>query len=176
MKFLTKKPMKKTTSKQIRILAIAPSARGFGYCAMEDRAILEWGYKGAEGDKNARSLAKIERLMKQFLPGVLVVPEVNDKGCRRAPRIKALHREMIKLAAAHKCKVALISGKSLRNSLLGNVTGTKHEMANMLAQKFPDLAAKLPPRRRAWESEDGRMDLFDAVGLATVFWMMIKPV
>ncbi len=113
--------------------------------------------------------------MKQFLPGVLVLPDVNAKGCRRAPRIKALHREIIKLAAAQKCKVSLISGKSLRDSLLGNANGTKHEMAKMLAQRFPDLAAKLPPKRRAWESEDGRMDIFDAVGLATVFWMLIKP-
>ena len=101
---------------------------------------------------------------------------MNAKGYSRAPRIKTLHREIIKLAATQKCKVALISGKSLRNSLLGNAKGTKHEMAEMLAQRFPDLAAKLPPKRRAWESEDGRMDIFDAVGLATVFWMLIKPV
>ena len=138
--------------------------------------MLECGYKSVEGDKNVHSLAKIEKLMKQFLPGILVLPDVNAKESRRMPRIKALHREIIKLAAAQKCKVALISGKSLRNSLLGNAKGTKHEMAEILTRRFPDLATKLPPKRRAWESEDGRMDIFDAVGLATVFWMTINPV
>jgi Holliday junction resolvasome RuvABC endonuclease subunit len=162
--------MNQTTSKHIRILAIAPSARGFGYCAMEDREMLERGYKGAKGNKNLQAVAKIQRLMKQFLPEVLVLPDVNAKGCRRAPRIKALHRNIVELAETEKCKVALISGKSLRNSLLGKAKGTKHEMAEMVARRFPELAAKLPPRRRAWDSENGRMDLFDAVGLAMAFY------
>lgn len=153
-------------SQKTRVLAIAPSARGFGYCAMEGQAMLACGYKGAKGDKNLHSMAKIERLMKQFLPGVLVLPDVNAKGCRRVPRIKALHREIARLAGAQKCRVALISGKKLRNSLLGNAKGTKHEMAETLARQFPAIAAKLPQKRRAWDSEDGRMDLFDAVGLA----------
>ena len=43
-------------------------------------------------------------------------------------------------------------------------------MAEMLAQKYPvELAAKLPPKRRAWESEDYRMDIFDAMALAVAF-------
>jgi hypothetical protein len=44
-------------------------------------------------------------------------------------------------------------------------------MADKLAKQFPiELAGKLPPKRRPWENEDGRMDMFDAVGLAVVFW------
>jgi hypothetical protein len=162
--------MNQTMSQHTRILAIAPSARGFGYCAMEGQAMLGWGYKGVKGNKNLHSMAKIERVMKQFVPDVLVLPDINAKGCRRAPRIRALHREIIRLAMTQKCRVTLISGKMLRSSLAGNAKGTKHEMAEMLAKQYPaQLAVKLPLKRRAWESEDGRMDLFDAVGLATVF-------
>jgi hypothetical protein len=162
--------MNQTTSKQIRILAIAPSARGFGYSVMEGPLILECGNKRADGDINLQAISKIEKLMKQFLPGVLVLHDVNAKGCNRAPRIKALHRQIIGLAAKQKCKVALLSGEKLRTILLGDVKGTKHEMAEMLAQKYPvELAAKLPPKRRAWESEDYRMDIFDATALAVVF-------
>jgi hypothetical protein len=52
-------------------------------------------------------------------------------------------------------------------SLLGNVKGTKHEMAEMLAKKYPvEFDTKLPSKRRAWENEDRRMGVFDAVGLA----------
>ncbi|HEY1799871.1 MAG TPA: hypothetical protein VGG46_02960 [Terriglobales bacterium] len=162
--------MSQTSSKKVRILAIAPSARGFGYCVMEGQEMLERGYKGAKGSKNLQAVAKIEKLMEQFLPGILILPDVNAKGCRRAPRIKALHRNIVELAEMHKCKVAVISGRSLRNSLLGNAKGTKHEMAERVAQMFPELAAKLPPIRRAWDSENGRMDLFDAVGLAVAFY------
>ena len=162
-------------SKQVRILAIAPTARGFGYCVMEDGAILECGYKGVRGNKNGKSVFKIEKLMKQFLPDVVVLQDVYAEGCYRAPRIKALHRQVVGLAEQHKCKVTLFSGKQLRRSLLDNEKGTKHEMAELLAQKYPvELAGKLPPKRRPWENEDGRMDMFDAVGLAMVFWMKSK--
>jgi len=162
--------MNQTASKQIRILAIALTARGFGYSVMENEVMLECGNKGVKGDKNINSVSKIEKLMKQFLPGVLVLSDVNVKGSNRAPRIKALHRQIIELAAQHKCRVALFSGTVLRTTLLGDVKGTKHEMAEMIANKFPaDLAAKLPPKRRPWENEDGRMDIFDAVALAEVF-------
>ena len=167
--------MNQTTSKQIRILAIALSARGFGYSVMEDHVMLECGNKGVRGNKNRQSISKIEKLMKQFLPGVLVLQDVNAKGCHRAPRIKVLHQQVVELAAKQKCKVRLLSGSKLRITLLGDVKGTKHEMAEMLAQKFPvELAGKLPPKRRAWENEDGRMDMFDAVGLAVVFRLKKK--
>ena len=163
--------MNQPMSKQVRILAIAPTARGFGYCVMEDGAILEWGYKGAKKNKNVKSVAKIEKLMNQFLPSDMVLQDLDATGCRRAPRIKSLHRQIIELAAKQKCKIKFFSGNQLRDALLGDDKGTKHEMAELLARKYPvELAGKLPPKRRPWENEDGRMDMFDAVGLAAVFW------
>ncbi|MGH7993063.1 MAG: hypothetical protein ACREDQ_06080 [Limisphaerales bacterium] len=52
-----------------------------------------------------------------------------------------------------------------------NPKGTKQALAERLALKFPvELGSRLPPKRRAWMSEDPRMDIFDAVGLATVYW------
>jgi hypothetical protein len=167
--------MNQSTSKQVRILAVALSARGFGYSVMEDQTILESGNKGVKGNKNLNSVSKVEKLMNPFQPSVLVLQDVNAKGCHRAPRIKALHQQVMALAKRRKCRVALFSGKRLRIALLGDVKGTKYEMAEMLAQKFPiELAGKLPPKRRSWENEDGRMDMFDAVGLAVVFWISKK--
>ena len=132
--------------------------------------MLECGHKEVRGNKNLNSVSKIEKLLKQFLPSVLVLQDVNATGCRRAPRIKALHRQVIELAASRKIKVSLFSGKMLRIALVGDNKGTKHEMAERLAKKFPvELADKLPPKRRPWENEDGRMDTFDAVALAMVF-------
>jgi hypothetical protein len=167
--------MNQTFSKQVRVLAIALTARGFGYCATEGTKILECGYRGAKGDKNLQSISKTKKLMARFLPGILVLQDVNAKGSHRAPRIKALHRQVVGLAAKQKCKVTLYSGNQLRISLLGDVKGTKHEMAEMLARKFPaELAGRLPPKRRAWDNEVSRMDMFDAVGLA-VASQMSKP-
>jgi hypothetical protein len=164
--------MNQMISKEVRFLAVAPTARGFGYCVMEGQVMLECGHKEVWGNKNALSVSKIEKLMNQFLPAVVVLQDVNAANCRRAPRIKALHRQVVGLAEKHKCKVEVLSGKQLRIALVGDEKGTKHEMAEMLVQKYPsDLGGRLPRKRRAWENEDGRMDTFDAVGLAEVFWM-----
>jgi hypothetical protein len=64
--------MNKTISKKVRILAIAPSARGFGFSVMENQIILECGNKKATGDKNVHAIFKIERLMNLFQPNSLL--------------------------------------------------------------------------------------------------------
>jgi Holliday junction resolvasome RuvABC endonuclease subunit len=162
--------MKQPTSNRIRIAAFAPSARGFGYCIMEDASILECGYRNARGDKNLNSISKIEKLVKLFQPDIFVLHDMNAKNSRRALRIKVLHLLIEKIAAEQKCEVKHISGTKLRKTLVGDANATKHQMAESLVKKFPvELGEKLPPQRRPWDSEDGRMDIFDAVGLTVVF-------
>lgn len=166
--------MNQTTSKQLRILAIALSTRGFGFVVLEgQKTIIECGGRATTGeDKNAQSMAKAEKLLHFYQPDALVLQDVDAKGSRRAPRIKTLNRKVEVLAKKRKVRVKLISGKQMRTLLLGNPNGTKHEMAEALAARFPDeLASRLPPKRKPWKSEDGRMDIFDAMALAVVYRM-----
>ena len=168
--------MNQTTSKDFRILAVALSTGGFGFVVMEgQKAIIECGRREADGDKNVQSLAKMKKLLSFYQPGVLVLQDVEAKGSRRHPRIKTLNRQIKREAEKRKIKVKLISKKQLRTLLLGNPRGTKQEMAEMLATQFPDeLASRLPTKRKPWESEDSRMDIFDAMALAMVFRMRGK--
>ena len=163
--------MNQTISKDFRILAVALSFGGFGFVVMEgQKAIIEFGRRVADGDKNVQSIAKVKKLIDFYRPGVLVLQDVEAKGSRRYPRIKTLNRQIKRLAEKHKIKVKLISGKQLRTLLLGNSRGTKQEMAETLAAQFPDeLASRLPPKRKPWKSEDSRMDIFDAMALAVAF-------
>jgi uncharacterized Zn ribbon protein len=165
--------MNQTISKYFRILAIALSTRGFGFVVMEgEKTIIECATRVADEDKNTQSLVKAKKLLKFYRPDVLVLQDMEVKGSRRAPRIKMLNRQIKLVAEKHKIKVKLISGKQMRNYLLGNPNGTKQEMAEMIALQFPDeLASRLPPIRKSWNSEDSRMDIFDAVELAVVFRM-----
>jgi Holliday junction resolvasome RuvABC endonuclease subunit len=166
--------MNQTPIKNTRILSVTLSARGLGYAAMEGQDVfIAHGHKVVEeGDKNVKSFAWVEKLIARYQPGVLVLQDVAAKDSRRAPRIKLLHRQVVRLAAKHKLTVKIISGEQVRNLLLGNPKGTKQEVAEMLAGQFPDeLASRLPPKRKPWKSEDSRMDIFDAVALVVVFWM-----
>src|SRR5207249_12225207 len=46
----------------------------------------------------------------------------------------------------------------------------KHEIACVLATRFPELASKLPPKRKCWQSEDYRMSLFDTAALGVAYF------
>jgi Holliday junction resolvasome RuvABC endonuclease subunit len=166
--------MNQIPSKQVRILAIALSTWGFGFVVMDGKnAIIECGGRVATGEgKNAQCVAKVEKLLNFYHPEVLVLQNVEATGSHRAPRIKTLNRQIKAVAKKRKIQVKLISGKQLLNSLLGNPTGTKYEMAEMLVAQFPDdLASRLPPKRKLWKSQDARMDISDAVALAVTFRM-----
>lgn len=161
-----------TQNKPVRILAIAPLSRGLGYAVMEGPTrLIACGNKAILSDKNAGSLAWVEKFTQFYQPDVLVLPDVNAADTRRAARIKTLQRKIVAVAKKCQLKVRLISVTQVRGKLLGDAKGTKQAVAQTLAEKFPEeLASRLPPKRRPWTSEDPRMDIFDAVGLAVAFW------
>ena len=163
--------MNRIQPKHFRILAIAPSSRGFGFAVLEGQATLaDWGAKPVKGDKNAQSLAKVERLIAHYQPDVLVLENALAKNTRRSSRIKTLGQHIIDLAKTRKIKVALFSREQVRRRFFDGGQGTKHAVAEILARRFQgELGACLPPKRRLWMSEDRRMDIFDAVALALVF-------
>jgi Holliday junction resolvasome RuvABC endonuclease subunit len=161
--------MNKTQSNPYRILAIAPSTRGFGFAVLEGQdTLVDWGVKPAQGNKNAQSLAKAEELMAHYQPGVLVLP--NTKDSRRSARIKALIQNIISMAATRNVRVELFSQEQLRRAFFAEGQGTKHAIAERVAQRFPDeLASRLPPKRKPWVSEHYQMAIFEAVALVMVF-------
>jgi hypothetical protein len=163
-------------NKGIRILAIAPLSRGLGYAVMEGpERLVACGNKAILRDKNAAALAWANRFIQFYQPEVLVLPDVAAADTRRATRIKTLHRKIVAWAGKKHLKVRLVSVTRVRTQLLGAAKGTKFAVAKTLAEKFPtELASRLPPKRRPWMSEDPRMDIFDAAGLAAAFWPLAK--
>lgn len=129
---------------------------------------MDWGVKTVQGNKNANSLAKVEELIAYYQPNVLVLQDT--EGSRRSARIKALSRKIIALAATRKVSVKLFSQAQVRRTFFADGKGTKHAVAEIIAQRFPEeLASRLPPKRKPWMSEHYQMDIFDAVALAVMF-------
>jgi len=124
--------------------------------------------KSVSKDKNMRSLAKLEEVITHYSPQLLAVPQMLHTGQRHTARIEQLIGDIIKLAE----KTGLEFQKASRREIqeyLSNGRATKHELASLLAERFPDeLGAQLPRKRRPWMSEDYRMNIFAAVALAMV--------
>ena len=162
--------MNHSVNKLDRILAIAPSTRGFGFAVHEGDTLVDWGVKSVKGDKNAESLKKVSELINWYTPTVLVLPDTKGKGSRRSERIRVLSRKFIAMAKARKVCVATCSRKQIGVALSTDGTLNKHEIAEILAKRFPhELGSRVPPKRKPWMSEDSRMDIFGAVAIGVTF-------
>jgi hypothetical protein len=159
----------KASSKHLRVLAIAPSSRGFGFALLEGQEkLVDWGVKTIRGDKNAGTLVKVGEMIAHNKPDKIVL-EDHSSGSRRSPRIRSLGKEIVALAENNHVFVALRSQSQVRKLFFADGEGTIYALAQILAARFPEeLGSRLPPERRPWMSEDYRMDIFDAVALALV--------
>jgi len=160
--------MKKHLPKYPRILAIAPSTRGFGFALMEGlNTLVDWGVKSITGDKNAGTIAKVGAMIAHYQPDVMVLQDTSTKPCRRSTRIRVLTKRLIRLGEGRGVTVALFTRAQVRQAFFADGQGTKHALAEILSNRFSDeLGFRLPRKRRPWMSEDSRMLIFDAVALA----------
>jgi len=153
-----------------RILAFAPSSKGLGFVVLETpHALVDWGVKSVKKqNKNADSLKKARQLTELYRPHVLVLE--NCRNSRRCQRIQKLIAALKSQAQSQHVKVILLSQQQTRKVFFADQPGTKHALATMLAQEFPEeLASRLPGKRRPWNSEAHGMGIFDAAALAWAF-------
>ncbi|MBA4148840.1 MAG: hypothetical protein H0X66_12060 [Verrucomicrobia bacterium] len=154
-----------------RILGIAPTSRGFGYAVLEGgETLVDWAVKSAKGDKNADCLKEVEAMFKCYEPGVIVLEDASAEGSQRSPRIRKLIQELVSLSSKHGIKAELFSRDQVKRILLSEGEGTKHDVAEAVAKRFPEeLGSRLPPKRKLWMSENYGMGIFDAVALVLAF-------
>jgi Holliday junction resolvasome RuvABC endonuclease subunit len=158
-------------TKDIRVLSIDPSTRGFGFAVLEgpDR-LIDWGVKETRTDKNYRSLKLIVELIDQYEPNVLVLEDYAGKGARRCRRVVELIDDISNLAMKRKVKIRTFARAEITKKFAETGAQTKYEIAIAIANRFPELAPRLPRFRKPWMSEDYRMSIFDAVALALTFF------
>ncbi len=160
--------MKQKLRKYPRLLAIAPSSRGFGFAVVEGLGMLaDWGVKSLKGDKNDGCVEKVKEMMTHYQPDAIVLEDVSIRPFRRSSRLRKLTKRIASLAERSGVDVMSFSRTQVKQAFFASAQGTKHEIAEILAKKYPEeLGSRLPPKRRPWMSEDYRMDIFNAVSLA----------
>jgi hypothetical protein len=151
-----------------RTLAITPSTRGFGFAVMDGfDTLVDWGVKSANGSKNRESLKKMELLLNHYAPELVVIPDITASSSVRSPRIKRLNQQIARLVTEQGIQLNSFTIKAVRQTFLGNIKGTNHDLALAIADRFPEeLAVRVPSKRKLWKSEDSRVDMFKAVALA----------
>jgi Holliday junction resolvasome RuvABC endonuclease subunit len=159
--------MNTTAWEHRRVLAIDPFSRGFGFILLEGpHQLVDWGVTHTRANKQGRCLARVADLMHHYEPDVIVVEDVAAKGCRRCERVQQLIGEIRRCATERRIAIRSFPRLKVKRVFTEANAHNKHEIAVAIAGRFPELASRLPPFRKPWMSEDDRMSIFDALGLA----------
>lgn len=152
---------------QPRTLAIDPTPRGFAFAVLEGpEKLIDWGLARVWATSDREWLARVDAVIDRFQPAVLAL-EATDTS-RLGERARTRLCNLSELAEARRAvQVAHVRRADIRQQF-GGPTATKRGIAVAITRLFPELADKLPPRRRPWMSEDERMNIFDAVSFALV--------
>lgn len=148
-----------------RILAIDPSSKGFGFAVMESGGrLIDWGIKEVPGRRAKTFITKVDQLIAVYDPQWLAVEDYS--GTARGERAQRLIEAMVAHARFADVRRSIISRDEIRSLLELPSDATKHAIAEAIATRRPGLKAILPKPRQPWTTEDERMNIFDAIGLA----------
>lgn len=157
-----------------RILALDVRPRSFGYVVFKGpNHLLGWGVRSFRKIAAAGRVAvarKIVPVLEEFVPSVIVLKAPRFRANTKRSKLGSILDTITKEAKGHGIPVRTLNQKSVANSFAAQGASTKYEIASLLADRFPDLAWKLPPKRKPWQSEDYRMSIFDAAALGVVYF------
>lgn len=154
-----------------RILTIDPTSRGFGYAVLEGAGrLIAWGVRA--GGQTDVVLRKLHELIGLYRPEVLVVEDCATPKARRRARVRNLLDTIVHNADAVGLRTHRISVAEVRHLFAANNAATKHAIALAVAEHFPELAPRLPPKRKIYMSEAERMAIFDATAFGLTHYFL----
>ena len=159
-----------TPSRQILALEVRPQRIGFIVLQGVTR-LLDWGvrtYGKQKDDAPSAGCAKVAVLLELYSPAVIVI---RRRSASTAPR-KTISATVAKIAAEARRRsipCRFVVATEVRRFFARYDGTTKHAIASLVAGWFPDLAWKLPPKRRPWESERYNTAIFDAAATAVAY-------
>jgi hypothetical protein len=155
----------KSGNNECRLLALEIRPRKAGFAILEGSALLDWGVTSY--DPVTPAIGRIASLLDLHGPSVIVTrrrPDLkNDQviaGIVESIREEARRRSM---------GFQTLDADRVRSFFTHRGRGNKHEVALLIAEWFPELAWRVPPKRRPWQSEPKVVPLFDAVATAVTF-------
>jgi hypothetical protein len=166
-------PMQQTPTHPTRIFALDPTTKGFGFAIFElPFRLVDWGLAHVSGEKESGAIARFEELLDQFRPDIVILEDSTAPGSRRRPRVQKLLERLRDTARERGIEVQALPRLAVIQCFSSpDARATKYSITKRLAETFPELAEKVPQRRKIWQSEDERIATFDALALAVTYAM-----
>lgn len=156
--------MTTASHRHARAIGIAPSSNGFGFAVLEGGVrLLDWGWARLHSNQDEELLVRVQALVQRYGPTSIALEDVSGtrKGARAARRIDAITR----VAKQRHIECDLVPRIQIRHATGLSDKVSKYEVAQAIMTTFQELETLLPPPKEAWQSEDKRMSVFDAIAL-----------
>lgn len=153
-----------------RIIAFDVRSRSYGYAVLEGpKQLLDWGVRSFRRGANAVQVPAAEKIGAQFEEFAPTVIVLNKRDSHRTGRHTGLVGSIVRQAEQRGIPTRFFARRAVDNAFAGH-NRNRHEVASVLANEFPELAAWLPRKRRCQDNEDYRMSMFDATALGIAYF------
>src|SRR5258707_9933751 len=148
------------------ILALSVHSQHFGFAVFDGpQGLLDWGTKSFRGGVNAVKIpleAKIMALFDTYRPEIIVMNETKMR------KHKELVDRIAKRARRERIRVTFMPWKVVRTMFPEERTN-KYRIAAAIAARYPELLPRLPSERKAWQSEQYGIDMFEAMAMGIAY-------
>ncbi len=151
----------------VRVLGLASTTRGFAFALTEGPGrLVSWGVHRTPPSR-AVAMKALDGVLRRGRP--LFVSFELEASRKKRHRGQMFGDVVTSACAVHGIMILTVESKHVKE--LANVPRpTKWDVADAIAKRFPEVAHKLPTRRKAWQSEDDRVGLFMALASAVSTW------
>jgi hypothetical protein len=113
---------------------------------------------------------KLASLLAELAPSVVVAKDLSKRRGIAGRKLRAVTEVVRREATKRAIPVRFANARALEAAFGTENRLTKHGIASTLAQRFPELVWRLPPKRKPWQSEDYRTSIFDAAALGVAYF------
>jgi hypothetical protein len=154
-----------------RVLTLDIRPRRFGYAVFEGPdLLLDWGIRTHGEDERSSLERSLSNLRSMFSPSVILIRKSAKSSQIKQPRIDRAFRIVKHFAKHMLVRVQLVDASLLRGFFSRDATADKHDIARTVAERFPQLSWRLPPKRKPWQSESKRQSIFDAASVGVYYF------
>lgn len=164
----------KPIEREFRIMSMGVRSQRLGFAVLEGAlGLLEWRIVYYEKNTEVQIAAakkRIARLIHLHTPSVIVLCRTCLDQAHNARAVESIGRAIKREAARRFIPVMNVKRSVVQNTFKNFGIRSREGIAVMLATMFPELAPKLPSKRKIWHGEHAIMPMFDAVALAVAYW------
>lgn len=151
-----------------RYLAVDIRPRSIGFVVMDNTSVIDSGIRRCDQSRFDDCLGdRFDRLLQLYEPKAVILRDGRSLGgdLKKGKIAQAIRQ----VAKRRTIDLATVRLATVQQYFRRHDAKTKHQVAIVVTSLLPELAWKLPHKRKPWESEHYRMSIFDAAALLIAY-------